>query len=82
MLCVNVHMCTHTNIINQLGRPPGPYPESLVKFGLHLDVLWIHGKSVTFVTDRHANRQTQLNLIIESKMQAGPKKYKLNINKT
>ena len=57
--------CTDPNNLKQLGRPNSTYAEGLVKFGLHLGVLWIHEKSVTFVARKQTDKQTQLNFIID-----------------
>ena len=65
VLCVNMGKCTVPNNLNQPERPNFTYAEGLVKFGLYLDVLWVHEKSVTFVTDTQTDRRTQLNFIID-----------------
>ena len=64
-MCVHASLCRVPNNFKQLGRPNFTYTEGLVKFGLHLDMLWIHEKSVTFVTWTHANTRTQLNFILD-----------------
>ena len=47
--------CTGSNNLKQLGRPNFTYAEGLMKFGLHLDVLWLHEIVVLLL---HAERHT------------------------
>ena len=54
---------TGPNNLKQLERPNFTNAEGLVKFGLHLTVLWINKKSVTFVTDRFTDTQMYHNKI-------------------
>ena len=57
-------MCVLTNIFGRGRRSILTYPESLVKFGLHLAALWGFEKKCYFCY-RQTNTHAQLNFIID-----------------